>query len=288
MLGLTSVFYCSSPVRAEFAVITGEQFAREHEIYKQQALEYETFKLQREAEIQAIIDHHINQQLPLADAIYHYTDPCCDETSEYPLIFEVVMFGTLEQLDLLIEAGADVNALYPGHGRQTPIYFANSAIRSPNIWFECRPEQVKRLLSENAVINPHAPLNLLSEFVSPSNIPGCTETLSLLIEKGADVNAKSIIGETALSTALLYGGVETVEILLAAGADPTIENKLGISVYEEALSIALQYLPSGGQPNEHQLLNRKIEEQLNTLRRFIELTVGEKYAMTSESTRETD
>ena len=50
------------------------------------------------------------------------------------------------------------------------------------------------------------------------------ETINLLIVRGAEVNARSDIGETALICAVRYGRgrPETVKALLDAGADPTI------------------------------------------------------------------
>jgi ankyrin repeat protein len=47
---------------------------------------------------------------------------------------------------------------------------------------------------------------------------GYTEIVKLLIEKGADVNATDILGDTALMYAAEEGRTETVNLLKAAGA----------------------------------------------------------------------
>ncbi len=96
---------------------------------------------------------------------------------------------------------------------------------------------------------------------------GCAETLSLLIEEGADVNAQDILGRTALSDALQVNDINGVELLLAAGADradPMITDIGGVSVVEYVLQMTLQYLPLD-------------DSGADTIRRFIELAVDKKY-----------
>jgi ankyrin repeat protein len=53
---------------------------------------------------------------------------------------------------------------------------------------------------------------------------GCTEVAELLLERGADVNAKGILGGTGLHWAAINGHKETVAFLLAHGADLTIRD----------------------------------------------------------------
>jgi len=54
-----------------------------------------------------------------------------------------------------------------------------------------------------------------------------TDTLRTLLEHGVDVNAKNIIGNTALMRAARKGYTEIMQILLAKGADVDIKSKYG-------------------------------------------------------------
>ena len=51
-----------------------------------------------------------------------------------------------------------------------------------------------------------------------------TDTAQVLLKAGADVDAKNVLGETALHRAASNGHTETVEILLKAGADVNVED----------------------------------------------------------------
>jgi ankyrin repeat protein len=60
---------------------------------------------------------------------------------------------------------------------------------------------------------------------------GHTKIVQLLLEKGADVNAKNKYGETALMYAAENGHTETVQLLLEKGAryDPFYKTKYGFT-----------------------------------------------------------
>ncbi len=60
------------------------------------------------------------------------------------------------------------------------------------------------------------------------------ETVKLLLEAKADVNAKDDNGNTALTGAVLRGWNQMVSTLIAAGADPYLANKAGLSPYDMA------------------------------------------------------
>ena len=63
---------------------------------------------------------------------------------------------------------------------------------------------------------------------------GHTDIVSLLLEHGADVNARSKDGGTALHAAAFLGRAETVKLLLDKGADPTLRHKMGSTAIDGA------------------------------------------------------
>jgi ankyrin repeat protein len=60
------------------------------------------------------------------------------------------------------------------------------------------------------------------------------ETVKLLLDAKADVNARDDNGNTALTGAVLRGWNQMVRALIAAGADPYLANNAGISPYDIA------------------------------------------------------
>jgi ankyrin repeat protein len=60
------------------------------------------------------------------------------------------------------------------------------------------------------------------------------EAAQLLIQKGADLDARAPNGSTPLMLASGYGGIDIAELLLKAGADPTLRNKAGLDAAEFA------------------------------------------------------
>ena len=63
--------------------------------------------------------------------------------------------------------------------------------------------------------------------LSTAALMGHTEIVALLLEHGADVNARSKDGGTALHAAAFLGRAETVKLLLDRGADTTLRHKMG-------------------------------------------------------------
>ncbi|QEW05343.1 ankyrin repeat domain-containing protein [Nitrincola iocasae] len=226
---------------------------------------FKEYKQIKRDEIQAIIDQHNAKGLPLAEATYTLIDPYRQDSLEYPLIFEAVRYGSLNQLNALIEAGADVNAFFPMRYPRTPIYYAITDYPY-GLEVECHPEHVRLLLEAGASIEelPPSTRTLLGNYTAPVEISGCNEILSLLIQAGADVNAQNIGGFTPLFDALTVHDVAGIELLIEAGADPMITDIGGVSVVEYVLQMTLQYLPLD-------------DSGADTIRRFIELAVDKKY-----------
>ena len=92
---------------------------------------------------------------------------------------------------------------------------------------------VKRALTDDADPNARDPQSG-STMLSIAALMGHTEVVALLLENGADVNAKSRDGGTALHAAAFLGRVETVKLLLDKGADTTLRNNMGGTAIEGA------------------------------------------------------
>ena len=118
--------------------------------------------------------------------------------------------GQTETVKLLLEHGADVNAL-------------DATLRSP-LFYAARKghnEIVKILLRKGANANArdwsgYTPLREAAK-------AGHAGTVRLLLANGVDVNAKNDDGKTALTWAVFYGHKEASRALLSAGADANIK-----------------------------------------------------------------
>ena len=182
------------------------------------------------------------------------------------LLHHAAGFGTLETMAWLLESGADVNA--KNRRKSTPLH-----------WAVHDPDKARLLLSKGANVNAQeaegrssvflasmlgdaqAPLRLLIDAggnpgLAASNgqtplmaaaIRGDVTAMTILVGKGADVNARNGAGETALMFAATNGDPKAVEFLLQHGADATARSKrnetalgnAGTSGAEEAVRLLL-------------------------------------------------
>ena len=93
--------------------------------------------------------------------------------------------------------------------------------------------KVKQMLTDGADPDAKDPQSG-STMLAIAALMGHTEVVALLLEHGADVNAKSRDGGTALHTAAFLGRAETVKLLLEKGADTTLRNNMGGTAIEGA------------------------------------------------------
>jgi ankyrin repeat protein len=71
---------------------------------------------------------------------------------------------------------------------------------------------------------------------SPQGVKCRVDTVSLLLEKGADVNAKDQDGGIALMEATFWGRVKVAELLMSKGAEVNAKNQRGETVLIKAVS----------------------------------------------------
>ncbi len=94
-------------------------------------------------------------------------------------------------------------------------------------------KSLKQALANKADPNTRDPQSG-STLLATAALMGHTKVVALLLEHGADVNARSRDGATALHTAAFLGRVETVKLLLEKGADTTLQNSMGGTAIEGA------------------------------------------------------
>jgi len=133
-----------------------------------------------------------------------------------------------EVAELLIEAGADLEA-WTAWGA-TPLEWAG-------VFGSRRTGELLLAHGARLTLASAAGLGLLGAVeemsvdgaVSPAFVLACrnghTEVARLLLDRGADVNARGFLAATGLHWAAINGQVDTVRFLLEAGADPSLRDE---------------------------------------------------------------
>jgi len=119
--------------------------------------------------------------------------------------------------------------------------------------FRGRVEDVKLLLLERGA-DPNAKDNAGRTPLHFAAFRGHVEVVKLLLERGADPNAKNDAGWTPLHIAAQEGHVEVVKLLLERGADPNAKNDAGWTPLHKAtneghVEVVKLLLERGADPN---------------------------------------
>ena len=158
---------------------------------------------------------------------------------------------TADVVTALLAAGVDPNTRGPDGA--TPLHMA-AAVRNA--------DAVTALLEAGADPNTRSPrgttpLHMVAKMWYPTQQGGAAEVIAVLIEAGADLEAREDslgTGQTPLHSAAGFGTAETVTALLEAGANPTARNDNG----QTPLHVAAEFgtaetvtalLESGVDPN---------------------------------------
>ena len=94
---------------------------------------------------------------------------------------------------------------------------------------------VKQALTDGGAPNARD-LQYGTTVLATAALMGHTKAVAMLLEHGADVNAKSRDGYTALHAAAFLGRAETVRLLLEKGADATIRNNDGATPLDTTMA----------------------------------------------------
>jgi len=133
--------------------------------------------------------------------------------------------GHIEVMKLLLDAGVNVD-IETGHG-ETPLMYAAR---------NTRPNAVVFLLAQGADIShkDSKGKTVLHDILASKHKGDLRRTIKAVYDAGAEVNAKSVIGETPLMQMCQNNNVEGVQTLLEYGANPAAQNKYGVSVLQYA------------------------------------------------------
>ncbi len=162
-----------------------------------------------------------------------------DRNGVTPLLYASAM-GSLEGMQILIDRGADVNAA--DNGGSTPL-----------LWAACDANRVRLLLEKGAVATAKTKQGR-TPVMAASACDGGAETVGLLLAKGADVNAVSADGQTAMMEAAFAGGPRVMRVLLEAGAKADVMDGGGFTALMGAVgwddaALARMLLAKGAKVN---------------------------------------
>ncbi len=159
-------------------------------------------------------------------AILLFTQGCKkqDKQKHYDDIFKAVMWGTVNNVEELLNSGTDASVSYDG------VSLLHLACSYGHL------EKVKLLVSRGANVNApdtrwSTPLHYAVNAKDNDNIK---EITAYLISKGAIVNKQNKPGETPLHYAVANFRPEVVNLLLSEGADVNINNNLGSTPLKKA------------------------------------------------------
>lgn len=159
-----------------------------------------------------------NRQSMMSALVQGSSPNASDANGQLALLLALQLESLNAAEGLLASPSLDVNRA--NKAGETALMMA--ALKGQLSWCE-------RLLARGAEVRREgwAPLHYAASGPEP-------RTVTLLLERGADINAGSPNGSTALMMAAGYGSEASVDVLLARGADVRLRNERGLTVVDFA------------------------------------------------------
>jgi ankyrin repeat protein len=133
------------------------------------------------------------------------------------LLFDAATLGRDDVIPALLQAGADATAHDPrGYTALILASYNGRAAATRALLDHCAPVNAPDAARGNTPLHGVA-------------FKGYDAIAELLIQAGADVDARNAAGQTALMMAALFGRTAIFEMLIAAGADPEAMDAAGNS-----------------------------------------------------------
>ena len=152
----------------------------------------------------------------------NYVDVNAKNPAKRTALILAAINGNEETIKVLLEAGADVNAVD---------YFEWTAlINAADDGYYSRV--VKVLLEFGSDVNYKTEEGITA--LGRASVRGDSESVRLLLEHGADVNVRDNEGWTPLMFASSFRNKKVVKVLLEAGADVSIKNNENKTAYDLA------------------------------------------------------
>ena len=148
---------------------------------------------------------------------------------------QALLYAPIETsiIQTLLDVGVDVNDTDWGYDNDTYLMLAVSGRHNPS-FHESNYHVIKMLLDAGANVNARNESGGTALMIAVSHRH--PETIRLLLNAGANVNAKDDEGHTALMSAVHSENPETIKLLLDAGADATVQAKDGETALTALLS----------------------------------------------------
>ena len=139
-------------------------------------------------------------------------------------VFEAASFGDLERLAALLDAEPSLAGALSADGF-TALHFAA---------FFAQPEAAALLLARGSTAGAHGTGWMTGTPLHSAATSGSVAVARLLLDAGADPNARQSHGWTPLHSAAQNGNAALTALLLERGADPAATNDDGTSIAELA------------------------------------------------------